>query len=228
QSAEKVSHSQVQDFRHGTRRVPGTLNGELSPGTYLDLIAAILRKDFAAGVAPHASSAIDDVTAAAGPPGTFTRASGSFVTDGFKVGDVVRCTGWTTTGTANNDKNYRITALTATIMTVAEAVVAKTAGDNIKIAVVGGKSLIPLTSHTSDYFTFEKWFSDISQSERFIDVRPSSMTLNLPATGMATVSFGLVGIDMETGVSQYFTTPTAATSTGLTAAVNGYVRVGAS
>lgn len=233
QSAEKVAHTQISDFRHGVRRVPGTLNGELSPGAYIDLMGSALRRDFTAGE----SVTLSDVTAAAGPPGTFTTAAGNFITSGFKVGDVVRWTGWTSTAIANNSRNYRITALTTTVMTVGtaasgastqpEAVIAATAGDSVTCAVVGQKSWIPLTSHTSDAYAFEKWFADIEQSELYLDVRISSMRVQLPATGMATISFTMVGIDMTTGTAAYFTSPTAPTTLGLTAAVNGFLRVGA-
>lgn len=233
ESQEKVSHFQVSDFRHGVRRVQGTLDGELSPASYAPLMAAVLRKDFASGAT---TGAITTVAAAAGPPGTFTRSSGSFLTDGFKVGDIVRWTGWSTTATDNNSRNYRITALTATVMTVGtaatgasgqpEEVDAKTAGDSVTCTVVGKKSFIPTSSHTSDAYTIEKWFPDIAQSERYVGCQFGSMRLSLPATGLATVSFGVLGRSLETGTSAYFTSPTAATTTGITAAVNGRIRAG--
>lgn len=232
ESQEKVSHFQVTDFRHGVRRISGTIDGELSPGTYELFMAAALRQDFASGAT---TGAITTVTAAAGPPGTFTRSGGSFLTDGFKVGDIVRWTGWAT-ATGNNGRNYRITTLTATVMTVGtattgasggdEEVDAEAAGASVTCTVVGQKSFIPTASHTSDSFTIEKWYPDIAQSERFVGCRVASMRLSLPATGLATVSFGIVGTSLETGTSVYFTSPTAATSTGLTAAVNGRIRAG--
>ena len=52
----------------------------------------------------------------ANTPETATRASGSYITDGLKVGDVV-----VLTGSANNNGTYTITVLTATVMTVTEA-----------------------------------------------------------------------------------------------------------
>lgn len=233
ESQEKVSHFQVTDFRHGVRRVSGTIDGELSPATYALFMAAALRKDFASG---STTGAITTVAAAAGPPGTFTRSSGSFLTDGFKVGDIVRWTGWATTGADNNSRNYRITALTATVMTVgtattgasggAEEVDAKSSGDSVTCTVVGKKSWIPISGHTSDSFTIEKWYPDVTESERFVGCRVASMRLSLPATGLATVSFGIVGVSLQTGTAAYFTSPTAATSTGLTAAVNGRIRAG--
>ena len=57
------------------------------------------------------------------------------------------------------------------------------------------------------------------------------MDLNLPATGIATADFGVVGADINgagawAATSQYFTTPTTATSYGLLTAVMGVLRIG--
>ena len=235
ESNEKSTTFQVSDFRHGVRRVEGTLNGELSPGTYKAFMQSLLRRDFVTGIN---STALTNVTAAAGPPGTFTRAAGSWISDGFKVGDVVRWTGWATTATANNTRNYRITALTALIMTVGtaatgasgqpEAVIAKAAGDSVTCTVVGKKTYIPVTGHTNDSYSIEHWFSDVAQSELFTGCRIGSMQLSLPATGLATVRFGVLGRNVTTATSQYFSSPTAVTTAGIAAAVNGLLRIGTS
>ena len=227
ESAEIVTHAQVQDFRHGIRRILGTINGELSPGSYNLLMQSALRKDFAAGAT---TGALTDVTAAAGPPGTFTRASGSYLTDGLKVGDVGRWTGWTTGGANNNARNYRITALTATVMTTSglldEVVAVKASGDSVTFAVTGKKSLIPPTSHTNDSYTVEHNFPDIVQSEQFLGCKIGGMQIKLPATGLATIAFPVTGQDIVTSTAAYFITPTAAGTAGIAAAVNGSLRFG--
>jgi hypothetical protein len=226
QAEEIVSDYQVSDFRHGSRRVEGAINGELSPGTYQLLMAAALRKDFVAGAT---SGALTTVTAAAGPPGTFTRSAGSFINDGIKQGDIGRWTGWTTTGAANNARNYRVTDLTATVLTTSglldEVVAAKAAGDSVTFTVTGKKTWTPLTGHTNDSFSVEHWFSDIAQSELFRGCKVQSMEIALPATGLARSNFTFLGKDITTGVAEYYTTPTAAPTTGIAAAVNGVVRL---
>lgn len=230
QSQEIRSDQQVVDFRHGIGSVSGQISGELSNQTYQAFFASLLRNTWAAGAT---TGALTNVTAAVGPPGTFTRAAGSFLTDGFKVGDVVRWTGWTTTGANNNARNYRITALTATVMTVGpatspgnEAVTAKASGDSVTCTVVGKKLIIPSTGHVDDYYTIEHWFSDISKSEQFVDCQIANAALNLPPTGIAQVQFGIIGLSMVTGTSQSLTSPTAETTDGVMAAVNGILRVG--
>lgn len=232
-SNEILTSQQIRDFRHGVRTVQGSLNGELSPGAYPLLIGSILRRDFTTGAT---TGALTNVTAAAGPPGTFTRAAGSFLTDGFKVNDVVRWSGWATGGsTANNARNYRITALTATVMTVgtattgatgqAEAVIAQAAGDSVTCSVVGKKTFVPQSGHTNTAFTVEHWFPDVPASEYFVGCKPGTIGLNLPPTGLSTINIGMTGMNMVTNTTQYFTSPTAISSGAILASANGVLRV---
>jgi hypothetical protein len=63
----------------------------------------------------------------------------------------------------------------------------------------------------------------------FTECRIGGFNLALPSTGMSTIEIPVMGRDMETasgGSAPFFGSPTAATSTGLLAAVNGLVRVG--
>ena len=221
QSAEIRSDQQVADFRHGVRSVTGNINGELSGGTYAPFFEAMLRRDFTAGVS---KTGLTDVTAAATAP-QFVRGTGSWLTDGFKVGDVVRCTGWTTGGVANNGKNFLITALTATDMSVVvlngSAVAAKVSGDSVDFAVHGKKTFAPTSGHTDRSFTFEHWYSDVIQSEVFTGCKIGQMEIGLPATGMATVNSQVMGKDIVTDTAAYFTSPAPETTAGIDAAVNG-------
>jgi hypothetical protein len=179
------------------------------------------------------TTAIVTVTAAStsGANGTFTRSAGSYLTDGFKVGMVVRWSGWATTGAPNNAHNFLITALTATVMTGAMldgvAVGAKAAGDSVT-GVSAGKTLsIPQSGHTVDYWTFEHFYADLSPlvSEVFTDCKIGGVNIKLPATGIATVDFSIMGLNMVSAAAAYFTSPTAATSGAVLSANNGYVSV---
>lgn len=225
---EITSTAQLLSVRHGVKLVNGQLNGILSPGSYADFLSALLRKDFAAG---GTSSAITTVTATATAP-HFVRSTGSWITDGFKVGQVVRCTGWATTGVGNNSKNFLITTLTATDMTVVAldgtAVAAKAAGDSVTFTTPGKLSYVPDSGHTSIYYTFEEWYSDALVSERNLDCRISTAQLSLPGSGNATVQFGVVGLDQTSDVTAYFTAPTAESTTDALAAANGLLVVNGS
>lgn len=227
-SQEILPSQQQVDSRHGVRRGTGSHQGQLSPGTYGWAMEGLMRNDFAAGVS---TGALTNVTAAAGPPGTFTRAAGSFLTDGFKVGDVVRWSGWSTTGTANNARNYRITDLTALIMSTTgtgnEVVAAKAAGDSVTCTVVGKKLFTPDSGQILKSYTVEHWYpdADTAISERFVGVRVASMRFQMPATGLITTDMQLVAQDMQEGTARYFTSPAPISTTRSLAAVSGLVRL---
>jgi hypothetical protein len=74
-------------------------------------------------------STTGNLSFAIGPPGTITRTSGSWITDGIKQGSIV-----TITGSASNNNTFRVRSTTATVITVetqqavvTEAAVAATA-----------------------------------------------------------------------------------------------------
>lgn len=208
QNDEILTSAQVRDIRHGVSRVTGQLTTNLAPGNATPFFETIMRRDMTASVT---TGAVITVAAAAGPPGTFTRSGGSYITDGFRVGDVVRWTGWATTGANNNNVNYRITALTATVMTVAGTVAAKTAGDSVTCTRVGKKTYTPATGRTNPSFSMEHWFSDISVSELFTGCRSTQLSLNVPSTGPVVLSTSIMGQQLAArGTSAVYSSPTAA------------------
>ena len=223
QSEEIRSDYQIADMRHGMKKVGGTIAGEASVGTYNDFIASAMRQAFQTAAA---TGTITDVTAQATDP-QYVSAAGAWITDGFKVGDVVRWTGFTATN--NNANNFLITALTSTDMTGVhlngEAVTAESSGSSVDCDLAGKKTFTPLTGHTDDYYTFEHNYSDITQSEQFVDCKVSSIDWDMPATGMAKINIGIMGLSMDTSTSAYFTSPTAAGTDAVLAAVNGLVYV---
>lgn len=226
QSAEIRTDQQMADFRHGVRRVEGTISGELSPKTYADFIAAALRRDFTAGAS---ATGLSITVAGSGPTYTITRSAGSFLTDGFKIGHVVRLTAGSFVA-GNLNKNLLVSAMTATVLTVrvvnGSTLTAEGPIASATVAVTGKTTYAPQSGHTNKSFSIEHWFSDVAQSEVFTGCQPSQVDLSLPPTGLATISIPLMGKDLITATSQYFTSPTAATTTGLTAAVNGVVLLG--
>lgn len=218
-SNEILTSQQVKDMRHGTRRSTGSLAGELSGNAYEDFIAAAVRKDFAAGGTTGA------VITIASTATTFVRSTGSFVTDGFHVGDVVDVSGFTDAG---NNGLFLITGMTTTVLTVS-ALAGQThgieaEGDSVTIAVKGKKTYVPTSGHTDDSFTVEEWYSDTSISRTFLGQQVDTMSLSLQPNSMATIDFGFLGKDAETPTSsQYFTSPTAASGEGIYSAPDGYL-----
>jgi hypothetical protein len=228
QSEEIRTDQQVADFRHGARSAVATLSGELSPKAYSDFMAALLRKAWAATAAITGASITIAGTAGAW---TITRAAGSYLTDGVKVGDVIRLTAGAFNG-ANINKNLLVHTLTATVATclvlngsvlVGEGPIATST-----VTVVGKRTLIPLTGHTDLSYTIESYFADLSpvQSEMYTGMKPASMAIGLPSTGLATVEIQFQGQNVTTYTAEQFTSPTAAPAFGIAAAVNGVLRVG--
>lgn len=227
QSNEINPSQQVRDMRHGVRSVSGSISGELSAGGYQLPFESILRRVSTAGVTTGPGSDFVIASSGAGTKsGTITRATGNFITQGFKVGDVVRQTG---PANANSNKNLLITALTQTVMTVRTLndtdLIAQPGVGGVSIAVAGRKTFVPADGQTRDYYTIEHWFSDVPTSEQFSDCVFGGATINLPATGMATVEFPVMGLDMQTGVAEYFNNPAAAPAGPIEAAVNGAIVV---
>jgi hypothetical protein len=213
---------QTVDSRHGVRSVDGSLNGELSPGSYSKLFAAMLAKDFVATAAIVAASV---TIAASGLQWTVTRAAGSYLTDGVKVGDVFRLSVGTLNA-ANINKNLLVVALTATVATVVPlngvALVVEGPIASTTITVIGKKSFIPLTGHTNDSFTVEEFWGDVSLSHLYTGNKVSAVNVSLPATGLCTCDVTMMGRDLSaTGTSQYFTSPTAQSTAGTFASVSG-------
>lgn len=228
QSNEIRSNYQISDFRHGYRRVEGSLNGEMSPGTYSQLVAAGLRRDFSAVAA---MTGLSITIAVAGNHYTLTRGAGSWLTDGVKKGMILRLTAGAFTA-GNLNINLRVISIgSATEVTVEPDGGTLTAEGPIAAATVsvpGKITYIPTTGHTDDSFYIEDWHSAISVSERFAGCKVNQIQGRLPPTGPGTIDFAMLGKDMSTGAAEYYTSPTAETSTGIVAANNGALRVGSS
>lgn len=226
ESGEIRTDFQTADARHGVRSVGGSLEGELSPGSYQDPLAAILRKLFAV-VAPITGMSI--TIAGAGPTYTVTRAAGDFLAGGVKVGHVWRFTAGSFNA-LNLNKNLLVLAATAgslTVMTLngtsmfAEGPIAAAT-----LTFPGRQTYTPTTGHTDDSFTIEKWFSDISRSEVYTGCKFTQVDVSLPPTGMSSIKCTVMGKDLGSkGATQYFTSPTAASTSGALAAVNGVLTV---
>jgi hypothetical protein len=227
QSEEIRTDYQLADFRHGVRSVEGNISGELSAGAYSDFLASALARNFTAAT-PSAlgSTTIASVTGTY----TITRTTGSFLTDGVRVGNVIRLTGFATN---NINKNLLIIALTATVATVVAlngaTLTPETVASGGTYTATGKTTFAPSTGHTDDSYSFESWYADIGQSEVYTGNKVNTVGIALPATGLTTVDFNFMGQDLkQRGTSQYFTSPTSQGTNGIFAAVNGALIVNGS
>lgn len=210
-SKEIKPSQQVGDFRHGVVGAEGTISGELSVGTYQDFMESICRMDSATG----ATLVLGSGGVAAVNVVTFTEDNTG---DTGKVGMVM----------ANAGVNYLVSKLDATSTVIVRLDGASAAGfatTGGTLTEVGRHIFVPQGSHTRDYYTIEHNFTDIVQSERFTDCVITQMDIKLPASGMAGVDFMIKGLNMVTGTTGYFTTPTAVTSGSVLAAANGALTI---
>lgn len=213
---------QVADMRHGSRSAEGSVNGELSPGSYSDFFAALLAREFTTG---GSSTGLSLTVAANGAMWKVSRASGSWLTDGFNVGNIVRITAGTGLDAANLNNNMLVVTLSALDMNV--QVLSGTnmvagSGTAAAVSVVGKETFVPQTGHTSVSYTVEQFYQDIGQSEVYTGMKVGGASVSLPATGLVTVDFKMQGKNLErTGTTEYFTSPTAASTSGIFASVQG-------
>lgn len=228
ESNEIRTDLQTADMRHGVRRVGGTLNGELSPGSYAAYLAALVKREFASVTA---LTSLSLTIAGSGPTYTITRASGSFLTSGVKIGQIIRLTAGTFAA-GNMNKNLFVVDLTATVATVivlnGSGLVAEGPIASATISVPGKVTYVPTTGHTDKSFSIEEWYSDITRSEVFSGCKFTKASVQLPPSGMATLGLDVAGKDhgQAPGNTRYFTSPTAQGASGVVAAVNGILLVG--
>ncbi len=224
---EIASHQQGTGITHGIRSSGGSIEGLLSPKTYSEFQAALLRKAWAA---TSAITGISATIAASGGGYTVTRAAGDFLTGGIKIGDVVRLSGGTL-NVANAGVNLVVAGVTATVLTVFApkdaTLVAEGPISSVTVTVVGKKTWVPTSGHANTYFTIEEWFSDISRSDTFPDMQPSEIALSIAPTGNVTHNTTFVGLGKRTrGAAQVLTSPTAETSTEVVGSINGRAIIG--
>ena len=225
QSNEIRPSQQVSDFRHGVRTVGGTINGELSVGSYQSFMESMCRQNVQTAITATGSAGDIDATAVSGARGTLDTTGGNFVTDGFKPGMVIRASGFTEASL--NGCNLLIISMLAdgTQMSVLRLdgadFVGSVEANAVTLTEAGKHTFIPQSGQTRDYYMIEHFFEDIGQSELFRDCVVSQMDVDLPASGMATVNFNVMGLGMDTATSEQLTTPSDASSTPILAAANG-------
>ena len=226
QSNEIRGDRQIVDFRHGVKRVQGNISGELSPLTYADFFEAAFRGTWEAAVTGDET----DFTSVAADNATskFTFAGGNPVTEGFRVGHIMRFSNLSDAD--NNAKNFLILAFGGTSnreVTVYPAPDDMTADSAFSVASIGKRLVNPSSGFVSRKYAVEIWNQDVDIARLFTECRVGGFNAQLPASGIGTVDFDFMGRNMtmyESGAAPFFTSPAAETTTGVTAAVNGLLR----
>ncbi len=232
QSQEILASQQLSDARLGSRQAQGSLQGQLSPGAYGLFYQSLLRVPPTALSATVATAAMTDttLTVQSAAPFTFTIESTAtnFQSTGFRVGDVVRPTGWTGALLPFNNMNMRVTGISGTtdnILTFAPAPDSQflstlnySTGQTVTLTRAGLKYLLPTTGQVATSMSVEQWYSDISVSELALGVFCTGATINIPPNGFAQGQFTLLGQNMNPpgSVQQITGAATASTDVGTT------------
>lgn len=208
--------------RLGSKEATGGYAGDASTGTFDIGFEAVSRGTWVAAVVLTQATGTS-VTATAGPPGTIVRASGSWLTDGVRVGDVVRLNA-SGGPAANNNRNLRVTAVVALTLTVADTLTVDATPRTTYTLTIAKKVTQPAVPVFRS-FTFEEKHLDIGKAEQYTGCRWSSLRVVGAPNGMCTLDFGIVGANENPLNAPFFTSPTQSTTIGLTM-VDATLRLG--
>lgn len=180
----------VKCFRHGNKSVGGGSDFELGYGDYDDFLEAALGGTWAAEVTSGAISA-------AAASGSFTRGTGSFITDGMAVYDIVTVTGYAAAG---NNGRFLVTAITALILTVTPL-----EGQAMSVEAGSGDEVFIVSSNvrsgnTRRGFTIERYFEDITKRIRYEGCEVDEVSLSITAGDSGDIITGsvtLMGVDQD-------------------------------
>jgi len=210
--------------RHGTQKTASSYNAELSLGSHDAIIEALMRGTWdATGLTLTAS----DFTSITTTANTIVWASGSPITGGLRVGDVIRLVDADTA--ANNDRNLRVTALSSTTITVAETLTVDNTADTGASIVRPGKRIINPSTLVKRYFTLEEYEGDIDQSTVLTDFVWGTAKLSMGPNGIIMLDPGGTGTGrieaLDPAQSPYFSAPTTTTGEPM-AVVDATIRLG--
>lgn len=160
----------------------GGFGFELSHGDFDTLFEHTLRSTFAAA----ATGAMQLDTAASDQ---VTRASGSFLKDGFQVGDSI-----TLANSATNDGTYTIEALTDTAITTVETTLTTESGSGDETLTAGATDVLKGALEKKS-FTMEKTFESGATDTyfRFTGCRTGQLDLNFAANEFVTGRLAYTG-----------------------------------
>jgi hypothetical protein len=186
QSEERRSDRQRQDVRHGYRSANGDIGGELSVTSWDDFLQAVMGGTWATG----ASAAFTSIGTNIGT-GRFTVTSANFPNVGIRVGDVFAVTTVSPSSIPGlTDRLFTALSVGVSTIEVEPGTIGTTMTASGIIAVAGRKVSM---GNTYRSFTLERFLSDRSLYQNFKGVRVNQVQISAPASGMVTVTFGLMG-----------------------------------
>ncbi len=211
-------------------KVIGKLSDELQPKKLYGIIQSVIQQTAASSAVTSGAQTTIAAASTTGNFGTLTWTGGDWIAAGFKQGKIVRATGFTAPATANNNHNFVVIGVTATVLTISTldnvAVVTKAAGDSVTVAMIGASNYCPESGQVQDFYYIERSHTtDITSAIKGTDCCFTKMVVKVTSSGFATVEFDIMGLGFEVNDTQYFTSPTLLQNTKAFNGSNGYVLV---
>lgn len=197
---EVRSDEQISDQRHDFQQVQGTVGFELSRAAYDDWLRYGMKASGWNGSAADTGTTTLDAVAGTSK---ITRASGSFVGDGFEPGDWVTVAG----SHADNNGTHLVTAVTATELTLASTLTDDTGGGDEQVTVIGETVKNGTTLKT---MTIERRFTGLTRYQVFRGCAINQWTLGITPGQMVGGQFSLIGMSAAPLSGASLGTPTAA------------------
>lgn len=189
-SNELDGSRETSSIRTGNRQVTGEYAIELSAESQDELLAGAMTSSWVAGSTKSGISVTVDPVAK-----TFTRADGSFVTDGVEVGDLVQFDGLS----GNNDKAFMVTAVTATVITGAGIQHTLTAESDVRANLRIADKLE--TGNLCKTYSILTWLKGkCGNPDSYIITRGvefTGFTIEQAVNAMVTGSFPFIGLNQE-------------------------------
>lgn len=225
---EKREDAQQTMGKHGSRTVPGTINGFLSPGTHQDLFAAVMRAEWSTPISldeTDLTSVAFDATAK-----TATFAGGDPVDLGLYVGMVAE---FGDLATSANNRGFLILGFSGSnnrIVSLYPAPVTQTADTAFTLATAPVLLNPPTQAERTNYkFAFEVNNPDIDLSRFYTEVRIGGFDLSIGVNANVGLNFSLMGRNRQvlTGAAApFFTAPASETSTDIPTSMQGLLMLG--
>ena len=204
-SEERRGDRGIHDMRLGNKQPAGDISFELSYGSFDDFMRLALGDS--AWVAAYSPISADCTVVASTKK--ITRASGSWIADGVKIGDSITFAGFSAPA---NDQEMQVTAISATDLTFANST--GLVDEAVAATVTATTSATIIKKGTTvDSVAVEKVFSDIGEYQFYTGGIVNTMSLDIRPNGMIAGSFGMLFKDHQNAQAAFHSGSPSSVST---------------
>ena len=186
ETAEVRADRQKSDVRHGFNRVVGAPGGELSLKSLDDILEIALARAWVAVTQVSGTNlSINSGTKILG------RAAGSFITDGYRAGDIVRVAGFANGANNTDFLVLTVVALSLTLSDPSNVIVTEAAGAARTVTYPGKRLDIGSVLST---LTVERAFAGVTKYQAFKGVAIDKMSLSIKPESIVGGTFDMIGM----------------------------------